>query len=68
VAISSFRQVIYIYFYIISCLDINLYFMTQIFSYEVFRGVLGFANWWMQFLSFATIGCGLAYQSYFDQA
>lgn len=45
-----------------------MYIMTQIFSYEVFRGVLGFANWWMQFLSFATIGCGLAYQSYFDQA
>nr|CAG4634721.1 EOG090X04CK [Alona affinis] len=40
----------------------------QIFSYEVFRGVFGFGNWWMQFLSFATIGCGLAYQSYFDEA
>nr|CAG4641610.1 EOG090X04CK [Eurycercus lamellatus] len=39
----------------------------QIFSYEVFRGVFGFANWWMQFLSFATIGCGLAYQTYFDE-
>nr|SVE85428.1 EOG090X04CK [Daphnia pulicaria] len=37
----------------------------QIFSYEVFRGIFGFANWWMQFLSFFTIGCGLAYQSYF---
>nr|SVE76939.1 EOG090X04CK [Daphnia lumholtzi]SVE78164.1 EOG090X04CK [Daphnia lumholtzi] len=40
----------------------------QIFSYEVFRGVFGFANWWMQFLSFFTIGCGLAYQSYFSEA
>nr|CAG4649246.1 EOG090X04CK [Scapholeberis mucronata]SVE93551.1 EOG090X04CK [Scapholeberis mucronata] len=38
----------------------------QIFSYEVYRGVFGFANWWMQFLSFASIGCGLAYQSYFE--
>nr|CAG4643134.1 EOG090X04CK [Ilyocryptus agilis] len=40
----------------------------QIFSYEVFRGIFGFANWWMQFLSFLTLGCGLAYQSYFDEA
>nr|CAG4646965.1 EOG090X04CK [Megafenestra aurita]SVE92323.1 EOG090X04CK [Megafenestra aurita] len=38
----------------------------QIFSYEVFRGVFGFANWWIQFLSFFTVGCGLAYQSYFE--
>lgn len=40
----------------------------QIFSREVFRGVFGFTCWWMQFLSFATLGCGLAYQSYFDKA
>nr|CAG4636090.1 EOG090X04CK [Eubosmina coregoni]SVE69733.1 EOG090X04CK [Eubosmina coregoni] len=41
---------------------------ATIFSSEVFRGVFGFTCWWMQFLSFATIGCGLAYQSYFDKA
>jgi len=38
----------------------------QIFSFEVFRGVFGFANWWSQFLCFGTVGLGLAYQSYFD--
>jgi len=38
----------------------------QIFSFEVFRGVFGFANWWSQFLCFGTIGLGLAYQAYFD--
>jgi len=38
----------------------------QIFSFEVFRGVFGFANWWSQFLLFGTVGMGLAYQTYFD--
>nr|CAG4644709.1 EOG090X04CK [Leptodora kindtii] len=40
----------------------------QVFSYEVFRGILGFATWWSQFLCFTTIGIGLAYQSYMGEA
>jgi len=39
----------------------------QIFTVQVFRGVFGFASWWMQFLCFATIGMGIAYQSYFAE-
>nr|CAG4650891.1 EOG090X04CK [Simocephalus serrulatus]SVE94172.1 EOG090X04CK [Simocephalus serrulatus] len=38
--------------------------IRQIFSYEVYRGIFGFTNWWIQFLSFATVGFGLAYQSF----
>jgi len=37
----------------------------QIFTVQVYRGIFGFASWWMQFVCFASLGAGLFYQSYF---
>lgn len=41
-------------------------FVFQVFSVEVFRGLLGFATWWCCFVYFATTSVGLVYQSYFS--
>nr|CAG4640778.1 EOG090X04CK [Eulimnadia texana] len=40
----------------------------QIFSSEVFRGLFGFCTWWTNFLCFLTMGLGVMYQTYFNEA
>ncbi|KAJ8682434.1 hypothetical protein QAD02_018226 [Eretmocerus hayati] len=39
--------------------------MKQIFTTEVFRGILGLATWWSCFTLFASTALGMLYQSYF---
>ncbi|XP_048507408.1 transmembrane protein 161B isoform X2 [Athalia rosae] len=39
--------------------------LKQIFTTDVFRGLLGFATWWSCFTWFATTSMGMVYQSYF---
>ncbi|XP_011861929.1 PREDICTED: transmembrane protein 161B isoform X3 [Vollenhovia emeryi] len=40
--------------------------LKQIFTTDVYRGVLGLATWWSCFALFATSAMGMAYQSYFS--
>ncbi|XP_051171489.1 transmembrane protein 161B [Leptopilina boulardi] len=40
--------------------------LKQIFTVDVFRGVMGFATWWSCFSLFATTSMGMVYQSYFS--
>ncbi|XP_043461883.1 transmembrane protein 161B [Leptopilina heterotoma] len=40
--------------------------LKQIFTVDVFRGVMGFATWWSCFALFATTSMGMVYQSYFS--
>ncbi|XP_067000369.1 transmembrane protein 161B [Anabrus simplex] len=39
--------------------------MKQVFTTDVFRGLLGFATWWSCFAWFATTSMGMVYQTYF---
>lgn len=39
--------------------------LKQVFTTDVFRGLLGFATWWSCFTWFATTSMGMVYQSYF---
>ena len=40
--------------------------LKQIFTTDVYRGLLGLATWWSCFLLFATTAMGMFYQSYFS--
>ncbi|XP_053976884.1 transmembrane protein 161B [Hylaeus anthracinus] len=40
--------------------------LKQIFTTEVYRGLLGLATWWSCFALFATTAMGMFYQSYFS--
>ncbi|XP_015596246.1 transmembrane protein 161B isoform X2 [Cephus cinctus] len=42
--------------------------LKQIFTTDVFRGLLGFATWWSCFTWFSTTAMGMVYQSYFSAA
>lgn len=42
--------------------------LKQVFTQEVYRGVLGFATWWTCFAWFASSSLGMIYQSYFSHA
>jgi hypothetical protein len=37
----------------------------NIFTTQVFRGLLGFSTWWCCFVWFSSAAIGIAYQSYF---
>ncbi|XP_066140750.1 transmembrane protein 161B [Euwallacea fornicatus] len=47
-------------------LFLTLNSLKAVFSANVFRGVFGFATWWLCFTYFATTSVGLIYQSYFS--
>lgn len=47
-------------------LQVALGSLKQIFTTEVYRGLLGLATWWSCFALFATTAMGMFYQSYFS--
>ncbi|XP_012283335.1 transmembrane protein 161B [Orussus abietinus] len=47
-------------------LHLALESLKQIFTTEVFRGLLGFVTWWSCFTLFASTAMGMVYQSYFS--
>ncbi|XP_014486820.1 PREDICTED: transmembrane protein 161B [Dinoponera quadriceps] len=47
-------------------LQLALSSLKQIFTTDVYRGVLGLATWWSCFALFATTAMGMFYQSYFS--
>ncbi|XP_069703419.1 transmembrane protein 161B [Periplaneta americana] len=42
--------------------------LKQVFTVDVYRGVLGFATWWSCFAWFAASSLGMVYQSYFSHS
>ena len=38
---------------------------SQVFTQEVFKGLLGFSTWWCCFVWFSSAAIGVGYQSYF---
>jgi len=40
--------------------------LKNVFTTEVFRGLLGFSTWWVCFCWFSSAAIGMAYQSYFS--
>lgn len=47
-------------------LQLALSSLKQIFTTDVYRGILGLATWWSCFALFATSAMGMFYQSYFS--
>ncbi|KAL6422886.1 hypothetical protein ACFW04_010425 [Cataglyphis niger] len=47
-------------------LQLALNSLKQIFTTDVYRGILGLATWWSCFALFATSAMGMFYQSYFS--
>lgn len=47
-------------------LQLALGSLKEIFTTDVFRGLLGLATWWSCFALFASTGMGMFYQSYFS--
>ena len=41
------------------------FFLSQVFTQEVFKGLLGFSTWWCCFVWFSSAAIGVGYQSYF---
>ena len=39
--------------------------LIQVFTPEVFKGLLGFSTWWCCFVWFSSAAIGVGYQSYF---
>lgn len=39
--------------------------LKNVFTTEVFRGILGFSTWWLCFVWFSSAAIGIGYQSYF---
>jgi Predicted transmembrane protein 161AB len=44
---------------------LSLQNLKQVFSEEVYQGLLGFATWWSCFVWFASSSFGMFYQTYF---
>jgi len=42
--------------------------LKNVFTVEVFRGLLGFSTWWCCFVWFSSAAIGIGYQSYFSEA
>lgn len=55
-----------IHWYEINKNIVLLIFSLQIFTIDVYRGLLGLATWWTCFALFATTAMGMFYQSYFS--
>lgn len=49
-------------FHFLSCIQKK---NLQVFTTEVFRGLLGFSTWWCCFVWFSSAAIGVGYQSYF---
>ncbi|XP_011633910.1 transmembrane protein 161B-like [Pogonomyrmex barbatus] len=47
-------------------IQLTLGSLKQIFTTDVYRGILGLATWWSCFALFATSAMGMFYQSYFS--
>ncbi|XP_005183291.1 transmembrane protein 161B [Musca domestica] len=48
-------------------LHTSLMSLKNVFTTEVYKGILGFAAWWSYFTLFASSSLGIVYQSYFNK-
>ena len=45
--------------------EVIVIILIQVFTPEVFKGLLGFSTWWCCFVWFSSAAIGVGYQSYF---